>query len=69
MASLNPPVRNWTSRTVWIVGASSGIGRALAAQHDVANRPADEGELVAGLCEARGQGCEGLGDRHEGGGR
>jgi len=32
MASLNPPVRNWTSRTVWIVGASSGIGRALAAQ-------------------------------------
>ena len=32
MASLNPPVRDWTSRTVWIVGASSGIGRALASQ-------------------------------------
>lgn len=32
MASLNPPIRDWRSRTVWIVGASSGIGRALAEQ-------------------------------------
>ncbi|MFZ9345780.1 MAG: SDR family NAD(P)-dependent oxidoreductase [Burkholderiaceae bacterium] len=32
MASFNPPIRDWRSRTVWIVGASSGIGRALAQQ-------------------------------------
>lgn len=29
-APLNPPVRDWPSRRVWIVGASSGIGAALA---------------------------------------
>ena len=29
-APLNPPVRDWPARRVWIVGASSGIGAALA---------------------------------------
>jgi NAD(P)-dependent dehydrogenase (short-subunit alcohol dehydrogenase family) len=29
--ALNPPLRDWTGRWVWIVGASSGIGRATAA--------------------------------------
>jgi short-subunit dehydrogenase len=27
--SLNPPIREWSRRKVWIVGASSGIGAAL----------------------------------------
>lgn len=30
--ALNPAVRDWRGRVVWIVGASSGIGRATASQ-------------------------------------
>lgn len=29
--ALNPKINDWTGRSVWIVGASSGIGRATAA--------------------------------------
>ena len=28
--ALNPRIQDWTDRTVWIVGASTGIGRATA---------------------------------------
>ena len=30
--SLNPPIEDWRGRVVWIVGASSGIGRATASR-------------------------------------
>jgi NAD(P)-dependent dehydrogenase (short-subunit alcohol dehydrogenase family) len=30
--SLNPRFDNWTGRVVWLVGASTGIGRATAAR-------------------------------------
>jgi NAD(P)-dependent dehydrogenase (short-subunit alcohol dehydrogenase family) len=29
--TLNPPMADWTGRTVWMIGASTGIGRATAA--------------------------------------
>lgn len=34
--SLNPRIEHWQGRTVWVVGASSGIGQALAHQLHVA---------------------------------
>ena len=31
LSPLNPPMADWTGKTVWMIGASTGIGRATAA--------------------------------------
>ena len=31
LSPLNPPLTDWTGKTVWMIGASTGIGRATAA--------------------------------------
>lgn len=52
--SLNPPIRKWQERRVWIIGASSGIGAAVArllfalgARVAMSARSADELERMA----------------------
>lgn len=48
--ALNPPVTDWQGRTVWLVGASSGIGQATAARlHALGARVAVSGRQAAAL--------------------
>lgn len=48
--ALNPPVSTWQGRTVWLVGASSGIGQATAARlHALGARVAVSGRQAAAL--------------------
>jgi len=50
LAPLNPPLRHWRQRVVWIVGASSGIGQALAhALHQQGAQVAVSARNAAGL--------------------
>lgn len=47
---LNPPLSDWEHKTVWIVGASSGIGRATASQlHGMGARVIVSGRKASAL--------------------
>jgi NAD(P)-dependent dehydrogenase (short-subunit alcohol dehydrogenase family) len=49
---LNPPITDWRGRRVWLVGASSGIGRALALRlHRAGARVAVSARGAQGLQE------------------
>ena len=53
---LNPPITDWQGRSVWLVGASTGIGEALArALHGLGAKvvvSARKADVLMALCEA-----------------
>ena len=50
--SLNTPLRDWRDRRVWIVGASTGIGAALAEALAIEGAKAGEAEKARRIAEA-----------------
>ena len=51
---LNPRIADWTDRRVWLVGASTGIGRATAARlHGLARRWSSSARSAAALESVR----------------
>lgn len=59
LGPLNTPIRDWAGRRVWIVGASSGIGEALAlelarrgARLALSARSADKLRAVCAACDS-----------------
>lgn len=49
---LNPPITDWAGRRVWIIGASTGIGRALAERlHTLGARVAVSARSAPALAE------------------
>ncbi|OYV00409.1 MAG: short-chain dehydrogenase [Burkholderiales bacterium PBB5] len=58
--SLNPRIRDWRGQRVWLVGASTGIGRATAVQlHALGARVIVSARGVAALADLAAQ-CPGL---------
>jgi NAD(P)-dependent dehydrogenase (short-subunit alcohol dehydrogenase family) len=59
MAAMNTPIQNWQGRSVWLVGASTGIGKACAlsllAQGARVAVSARQADLLAQICQDQPQ--------------
>ena len=61
---LNPRIGDWSAQRVWVIGASTGIGAALAPQRDQMVRDYNENKIKALLLSrAGGEGLDLKGTR------